>query len=164
MNAFFCQKIRPRPRFSLFSHSVTHVSVFPLGVVVLCVSIGEALLTHPCPWLWATIFHHQADGAEPYWKRSLQPPEGSHAVCCRYDRNAKKQSYEELLYLEAESSEILIFRRLYDDMMVWKCTLYAELSIDLCLSVFAQAFSAFVVHSEVEMSKFSNVRPWSKVG
>lgn len=63
---------------SVFSlpYSATHVSVFPLGVVVLCVSIREALLTHPWPWLGvkegAAIFHKAKwdVGAELHWKRS----------------------------------------------------------------------------------------------
>lgn len=44
------------------SHSVTHVSVFPLSVVVLCVCVRAVLLTHPWPWLGlkggTAIFHY----------------------------------------------------------------------------------------------------------
>lgn len=54
------RKALTRP-YSTLLRSVTHVSVFPLGVVIIRVSIRGALFTHPCFWLrvkeGAAIFH-----------------------------------------------------------------------------------------------------------
>lgn len=59
--------------------SVTHVSVFPLTVVVLCVNVRAVPLTHPWPWtgvgegagvffFLTFFFFHQVDvAAEPEW-------------------------------------------------------------------------------------------------
>ena len=65
----------------------------------------------------AAIFH-QAEwdvAAEPYWKRSPRPPEGSHALCRRYDCNAMEQSHQGALCLKALKSCTLLWAR--DDRM-----------------------------------------------
>lgn len=65
--------------FSTLLRPVTHVSDFPLGVVIIRVSIRGALFTHPCFWLGvkegADIFH-----SERHHLSSLATREQSHSL------------------------------------------------------------------------------------
>lgn len=130
----------------MLSNSVTHMSFFPLGVVVLCVSSREAPLTHPWSWLGvnegADIFH-QAEwdvGAEPYWEKSLLPLEGSHALCCRYDCRAIL--WRTIVYgCRWKALKSFPLLRPYDDTIKVRMLPFC---IHPCLPVSAEAFSAFV--------------------
>lgn len=74
---------------SILLHSVTHVSVFPLGVVIIRLSIRGALFTHPC--FWPRVKEGAAYFPPRAWRPEqsvVWPPEGSHALCCFNNRRA----------------------------------------------------------------------------
>lgn len=72
---------------SILLHSVTHVSVFPLGVVIIRLSIRGALFAHPC--FWPRVKEGAAYFPPRAWRPQqsvVLPPEGSHALCCFNNR------------------------------------------------------------------------------
>lgn len=72
--------------FSTLLRSVTHVSVFPLGVVIICVE-GPFSLIHAFGWESRRELPFSTPASRPE-KCVVLPPEGSHALCCVHNRRA----------------------------------------------------------------------------